>query len=175
MSPSGTPSGNPARPDDRAGPAGSRVLAGAATAVADRPPHSEAEAVPLLAAGVELLGEYRGSGLGEVTFLARNSSGRMVHLSRLLWLVLSGVDGCRSVVGIAARVSVGSGRSVSAGNVEYLLTNKLAPQGLVAGEGARQPDARPDPMILALKLHRTLLPEAGVQVVARLLGAVFST
>ncbi len=34
--------------------------------------------------------------------------------------------------------------------------------------------ARPDPMILALKLHRTLLPEAGVQVVARLLGPLFS-
>jgi putative peptide zinc metalloprotease protein len=135
---------------------------------------SHAELVPRLAAGVELLGEYRGSGLAEVTFLARNASGRTVHLSRLLWLVLSGVDGCRSVVEIAARVSVGSGRSVSAGNVEYLLANKLAPQGLVAGQGARQPDARPDPMILALKLHRTLLPEAGVQVVARLLGPLFS-
>ena len=135
---------------------------------------SHAELVPRLAAGVELLGEYRGSGLGEVTFLARNASGRTVHLSRLLWLVLSGVDGCRSVVEIAARVSVGSGRSVSAGNVEYLLANKLAPQGLVAGQGARQPDVRPDPMILALKLHRTLLPEAGVQVVARLLGPLFS-
>ena len=59
---------------------------------------SPAEVVPRLAAGVELLGEYQGSGLGEVTFLARNASGRVVHLSRLLWLVLSGVDGCRSVV-----------------------------------------------------------------------------
>jgi hypothetical protein len=47
---------------------------------------SHAELVPRLAAGVELLGEYRGSGLGEVTFLARNASGRTVHLSRLLWL-----------------------------------------------------------------------------------------
>ena len=73
-----------------------------------------------------------------------------------------------------ARVSVGSGRSVSAGNVEYLLANKLAPQGLVAGAGADRATARPDPMILALKLHRTLLPEAGVQVVARLLGPLFS-
>ena len=127
-----------------------------------------------MAAGAELLGEYQGSGLGEVTFLARNASGRIVHLSRLLWLVLSGVDGRRSVGEIAARVSVESGRSVSAGNVEYLLSNKLAPQGLVAGDGAGQPAVRPDSMILALKLHRTLLPEAGVQVVARLLGPLFS-
>ena len=56
-----------------------------------------AAVVPRLAAGAELLGEYRGSGLSEVTFLARNASGRIVHLSRVLWLVLSGVDGCRSV------------------------------------------------------------------------------
>ena len=75
---------------------------------------------------------------------------------------------------IAARVSAGSGRSVSAGNVEYLLANKLAPQGLVAGAGADQVAARPDPMILSLKLHRTLLTEARVQVVARLLGPLFS-
>src|ERR1700685_4141542 len=117
---------------------------------------SQAQVVPRLAAGAELLGEYQGSGLGEVTFLARNASGRIVHLSRLLWLVLSGVDGRRSVGESAARVSVESGRSVSAGNVEYLLANKLAPQGLVAGDGARQPAARPDPMILVLDVPRTV-------------------
>jgi putative peptide zinc metalloprotease protein len=157
------------------GPLESDGFPGAVTATAVRPQQSQTEVVPLLAAGVELLGEYRGSGLGEVTFLARNASGRIVHLSRLLWLVLSGMDGRRSVGEIAARVSVETGRSVSAGNVAYLLANKLAPQDLVAGERAGRAAAlRPDPMILALKLRRTLLPEAGVQVVAGLLGPLFS-
>jgi putative peptide zinc metalloprotease protein len=157
------------------GPLESDGFPGAVTATAVQPQPSQAEVVPLLAAGVELLGEYRGSGLGEVTFLARNASGRIVHLSRLLWLVLSGMDGRRSVGEIAARVSVETGRSVSAGNVAYLLANKLAPQDLVAGERAgRAAAARPDPMILALKLRRTLLPEAGVQVMAGLLGPLFS-
>ena len=130
--------------------------------------------VPLLAAGAELLGEYQGSGLGEATYLARNSSGRVVHLSRLLWLVLSEIDGRRPVGEIAARVSDQSGRPVSAGNVWYLLAHKLAPQGLVAGERAGPGAARPDPMILTLKLRRTLLPEAGVQLVAALLKPLFS-
>src|SRR5579872_1179212 len=175
MSPSGTPSGHPARPGYPSGPAGPAGFTGtAATAVADRPGPSQAEAVPALAAGVELLGEYRGSGLGEVTFLARDASGRMVHLSRLLWLVLSVTDGRRSVGEIAARVSVESGRSVSAGNVAYLLANKLAPQGLIAAERAVPAAVRPDPMILALKLRRTLLSQARVQVVAGLLGPLFS-
>jgi putative peptide zinc metalloprotease protein len=183
MNPSGTPSGSSTRPDYQHGPAHeSDDLAPEMSGVNEslRPGAladlavSQAEVVPRLAAGVELLGEYRGSGLGEVTFLARNASGRIVHLSRLLWLVLSGVDGCRSVGEIAARASAESGRSVSAANVEYLLANKLAPQGLVAGEGAGQPAVRPDPMILALKLRRTLLSEAGVQVVARLLAPLFS-
>ncbi len=138
-----------------------------------RPQRLGAE-VPLLAAGAELLGEYQGSGLGEATYLARNASGRVVHLSRLLWLVLSEIDGRRPVGEIAARVSDQSGRPVSAGNVWYLLAHKLAPQGLVAGERTGPGAARPDPTILTLKLRRTLVPEAGVQVVAALLKPLFS-
>ena len=135
----------------------------------------EAGVVPVLAPGVELVGEYQGSGLTQVTFLARNASGRVVQLSRLLWLVLSGVDGSRTVGEIAARVSVEFGRTVSAGNVEYLLENKLTPLGLVAGgDDAAQPaTAGPDAAILALRLRGTLIPEAGVQVVARLFGPLF--
>ena len=76
---------------------------------------------------------------------------------------------------IAARVSAEFGRTVSAGNVEYLLENKLTPLGLVAGgEDAAQPaTAGPDAAILALRLRGTLIPEAGVQVVARLFGPLF--
>ena len=129
----------------------------------------------MLAPAVELVGEYQGSGLTQATFLARNASGRVVQLSRLLWLVLSGVDGSRTVGEIAARVSVEFGRTVSAGNVEYLLETKLTPLGLVAGgEGTTRPaTARPDAAVLALRLRGTLIPEARVQVVARLFRPLF--
>jgi len=141
-----------------------------ATAADMAPGWAEAEAVPRLAAGVELLGEYRGSGLAKSSFLARSPSGRVVHLSRLLYLVLSGIDGSRSVGEIAARVSVAFGRTVSAGNVEYLLANKLTPLGLV--EGGTEA-GRPDPMLLGLRLRRTLIPAAGVQHIARLFAPLF--
>jgi putative peptide zinc metalloprotease protein len=132
--------------------------------------------VPHLAPGAELLGEYQGSGLADVTFLVRSPSGQVVHLSRLLYLVLSEIDGSRTLGEIAARVTVAFGRTVSAGNVEYLLVKKFAPLGLVvAGEGAGGVRAvRQDPAILTLKLRRTLIPAGGVQIVARLFGPLFS-
>jgi putative peptide zinc metalloprotease protein len=140
------------------------------------PDQSDAAMVPRLAAGVELIGEYQGSGLTMATYLVRNPEGRVVQLSRLLYLVLSVVDGNRTRGDIAERVSAAFGRTVSAGNVEYLLANKLAPLGLVAaGEGAGETKAlRPDPMILTLKLRGTLIPPAAVQLVARLLAPLFS-
>ncbi len=132
---------------------------------------ADALVIPRLAAGVELLGEYQGSGLTKATFLARSPSSQVVHLSRLLYLVLSEIDGHRTVGEIAGRVSAAFGRTVSAKNVEYLLANKLTPLGLVASEAAAD---RRDPMILTLKLRRTLIPAAGVQHIARLLAPLFA-
>jgi putative peptide zinc metalloprotease protein len=84
---------------------------------------------------VELLGEYQGSGLTEATYLARKPGGQVVQLSRLLYLVLSEIDGSRPVSEIATRAAASSGREVSAANVGYLLANKLTPLGIVpAGE-----------------------------------------
>jgi len=135
------------------------------------PGWAEAMAIPRLAAGVELLGEYQGSGLTKATFLARSPSGQVAHLSRLLYLVLSEIDGQRTVGEIAGRVSATFGRTVSAANVDYLLANKLSPLGLVAGATAAD---RRDPMMLALKLRWTLIPVAGVQYIARLLAPLFT-
>jgi putative peptide zinc metalloprotease protein len=133
--------------------------------------------VPRLAPGVEQLGEYQGSGLTNATYLVRNPAGKVVQVSRLLHLVLSGIDGSRTISEIAARVTADFGRTVSAGNVEYLLLNKLAPLGLLAvGEGADQAAPAPgqDQALLALKLHRTMVPAAGVQHIANLFRPLFN-
>ena len=133
--------------------------------------------VPRLAPGVESLGEYQGSGLAVATYLARHPSGQVVQLSRLLHLALSGIDGRRTVAEIAERVTAVFGRTVSVGNIEYLMANKLAPLGLLeGGEPARAGSgaARQSSGLLALKLRRTLIPEAGVQFLARLFRPLFS-
>jgi putative peptide zinc metalloprotease protein len=132
--------------------------------------------VPRLLVGVEMLGEYQGSGLTDATFLVRDPSGRVVQVSRLLHLVLSDIDGQRRIDEIAARVSVEFGRTVSIGNVEYLLDRKLAPLGLLArADGAPGP-ANPgwDHGVLTLRFRCTLIPEAGVQVLARLFRPLFT-
>jgi len=131
--------------------------------------------VPRLTPGVEQLGEYEGSGLTEATYLVRNPGGQVVQVSRLLHLVLSGIDGERTVSEIAARATGLFGRQVSPGNVEYLLVNKLAPLGLL--DSGRPPAAgpgRPGQALLGLRLRCTLVPERGVQQLARVFQPLFS-
>jgi putative peptide zinc metalloprotease protein len=133
--------------------------------------------VPHLAPGVEQLGEYQGSGLTEATYLVQHPGGQVMQLSRLLHLVLSAVDGRRTVAEIAARVTVGFGRTVSVGNIEFLLANKLAPLGLLSTGETAGPAAGPPghgASLLALRLRATIVPEAGVQHLARLFKPLFN-
>ncbi len=132
--------------------------------------------VPRLLAGVESLGEYQGSGLTDATFLVRDPAGRVVQVSRLLHLVLSGIDGQRTVGEIADCVTTAFGRTVSTGNVEYLLDRKLAALGLLArADGAPGP-ANPgwDQGVLTLRFRCTVIPGAGVQFFARLFRPLFT-
>ena len=138
-------------------------------------PDLPATLVPRLAAGVEPIGEYQGSGLAEATYLVRNADGQVVHLSRLLYLVVSAIDGRRTVSEVAAQVTVGFGRTVSAGNIEFLLANKLLPLGLLAAADPAAATGAPgqDAALLTLKLRRTIVPEAGVQLLARVFRPLF--
>ena len=136
--------------------------------------------VPRLAPGVEQLGEYQGSGLIEATYLVRHPGGQVMQLSRLLHLVVSAIDGRRTVADVAARVTAGFGRTVSVGNIEFLLANKLAPLGLlITGDGPDQAVQgagvpRQGTSLLVLRLRRTIIPEAGVQRLARLFKPLFN-
>jgi putative peptide zinc metalloprotease protein len=151
-----------------------RIPAPADPGLAEQAPgDSQAELVPSLAAGTELLDEYQGSGLTEATYLVRKPGGQVVQVSRLLYLVLDGIDGQRTVAELAARVTLAFGRTVSADNVVYLLERKLAPLGLVA-TAAGAPPAGPNPLLLGLRFRVTLAPAAAVQHIARLFGPLFS-
>jgi hypothetical protein len=50
---------------------------------------------PRRAAGVELIGEFEGSGFKEPPLLARRGDGQVVQLTRLLFLVAEACDGLR--------------------------------------------------------------------------------
>jgi putative peptide zinc metalloprotease protein len=139
--------------------------AGASLSVSDH--------VPQLLAGVELVGEYQGSGLAETTYLVLKPGGQSIQVSRLLYLVLDEVDGIRTVDEIAEQVSAAFGRAVSAENVGYLLASKLAPLGLVPGGGAHSTPPSEDRPLLALKLRHTMIREGAVQRLASVFRPLF--
>ena len=128
--------------------------------------------VPRLADGVELLGEYQGSGYRQPPSLVRRPDGQVIQMSALLYQVTSRIDGARDPEAIAGLVSADLGRTLTAEQVRYLITAKLVPLGVVADQSApaAPPTARP---LLALRARGTLLPERAVNAVGTLLRPLF--
>ncbi len=87
---------------------------------------------PTLAPGVSLLGEYQGSGFTEPHYLIVRADQQVLHVSRLLFVVASHLDGRSSMEEIAGRVSQEYGRTLDAEGVQFLVTAKLRPMGIAA-------------------------------------------
>lgn len=150
-------------------------------------PESLARPVLRCAADLQLLGKYEGSGFREDHFLAIRGDGQVVHLSPLLYWVLSELQPGRTPREVADIVSVRLGRQLTAEGVEFLVAKKLIPSGLVldpephpaaAGELQAKPAAEPagtraNPL-LALRLHRVLLSERVTRRAADLLKVMFA-
>ena len=123
--------------------------------VLEAPPRVQPQAPPApqashlgRAAGIELLGPVDGSGYKAGAALVRRADGQMVQLSTLLYELLDGIDGRRSLDELAALLSDRLGRRVETDHV-VKLAEKLAAQGLLAGtEGAAPPKRNP---LLALR------------------------
>ncbi|MGI8673870.1 MAG: hypothetical protein ACR2KD_01065 [Thermoleophilaceae bacterium] len=132
-------------------------------------PRRRADPPPKLAEGIELIGEYEGSGFKETPYIARRADGQVIQLTHLLHLVAEGADGRRPPAEIAERVTETFGRKVSADNVRFLVEKKLRPLGVLAAADGSNPEmTRSDPM-LALKFRAALIPEN----VSRALTTIF--
>ena len=126
-----------------------------------------------MAEGIELIGEYEGSGFKEAPYIARRGDGQTIQLTQLLHLVAEQCDGTRDHAEIARRVSETFGRKVSAGNVEFLVDRKLRPLGVLAEADGSSPDvAKPD-QLLALKFRTALVPERLANVLTKLFKPLF--
>jgi putative peptide zinc metalloprotease protein len=143
--------------------------AAAPTSPAEAPEHG---AAPRLADGVELLGEYAGSGYTEPAWLVRRADGQVIQLSRILYLVAGRIDGARAPGVIAELVSRDLGRSLTGDQVGYLVKSKLVPLGIAAtGDGpVALPTATP---LLALRARATLLPERGANIMGTFFRPLF--
>jgi putative peptide zinc metalloprotease protein len=131
------------------------------------------EFAPRLAAGVELLGEYKESGYTEPPYLARRADGQTIQMPRLLYLVAESVDGHADDAEVAQRVSKRFGRRVSADNIRVLVGDKLRPLGVVAHADGSTPElAKVDPL-LALTFRTVLLSERAVRAVTTVFKPFF--
>jgi putative peptide zinc metalloprotease protein len=127
---------------------------------------------PVLADGIDLVGEYEGSGYVEPHYLARRSNGALVQLSRLLFLVADAADGSRNHADIAEQVSKEFGRSVSAENVATLV-GKLRGLGVLARADGTSPEVAKNDLLLGLKLRTAVIPAHWTRSVVGIFGPLF--
>ncbi|MGO4231026.1 hypothetical protein AB4Y72_19465 [Arthrobacter sp. YAF34] len=139
----GTAAGPAAGPS---GPASSVAGTPSSVAVGQQP-------VPVRAAGVQLIGEAKGSGYKEAPSLVRRADGQTIQLTRLLYLVLEAIDGQRGPEEIAGRASEGFGRLVSAENVQTLITSQLLPLGLLQLADGSQPEVKKSNPLLGMRFR----------------------
>lgn len=129
---------------------------------------------PELADGVELVGEYEGSGYKEPHHLARRSNGSLIQLTELLHLVARECDGGTSLAEIAERTSEAFGKTVSEDNVRQLVDDRLRPLGVLAGRDGTSPEVAPPDPLLGLKFRVTLLSERTTRAATRLFKPLFA-
>jgi putative peptide zinc metalloprotease protein len=124
---------------------------------------------PRLAEGVDLIGEYEGSGFKEPPSLVRRSDGQVIQLTPLLYAVAEHADGQTDYGELARRVGADIGRNLSADNVRFLVDERLRPLGVVTrSDGSEPPVTKADPL-LGLKFRAGVIPER----VSNVLGALF--
>ena len=146
-----------------AAPAADAGAAGAAPRLVDP---------PRLADGTELLGEFRDSGDSQPPSLVRRPDGQVIQMSRLLYLTAAALDGTRDEGAIAEIVSQGLGKILTPEQARYLITEKLAPLGVLAVDGA--PAAAPTAgQLLTVKARGTLLPDRAAAAAGTLLRPLF--
>jgi putative peptide zinc metalloprotease protein len=130
--------------------------------------------VPRLADGIDLIGEYEGSGFKQAPYIARRSDGQVIQMPQLLYLVAEAVDGKRGYAEIGERVSEQVGRGLDAEGAQMLVEEKLRPLGVVAtAEGEADAELRKSDPLLALKMKTGVVPERVVGAITTLFRPLF--
>ncbi len=139
---------------------------GQPTGVGQRP---EAEA-PRLGDGVELVGEFQGSGYREPKYLVSRSDGQVIQLPYALFVLAATLNGDRRVEDIARILSTEHDATITPDQVAHLIETKLRPAGLAAARdgGPAIPVTQPrdDPLLML----RFRLPVVSQDVVWRIAG-----
>jgi putative peptide zinc metalloprotease protein len=135
------------------------------------PPRASApaSAPPRLAAGVELIGRFEGSGFKEPPFIARRADGQVVQMAPMLFALAEEIDGRRSYEQVGEGLSHRIKRGMTGEMAEMLIEEQLRPLGVVAPADGSEPELKKVDPLLALKFRAKVVPER----VSRALTTVF--
>jgi putative peptide zinc metalloprotease protein len=112
--------------------------------------------------GIELIGEFEGSGFKNPPLLARRADGQVVQLTKLLYELAAAADGQCDTEAVADAVSRRCGRTVSTSDVAFLAERKLRPLGVLALADGTTPVLKKRPPVMALRHRKALLSERAV-------------
>ena len=125
----------------------------------DRAHRDGSDLAPVRARGVQLFGEMRGSGYRSAPALVRREDGQTITLSPLLYGTLDALAEGHSWDSFAQEVSLSTDRRLTADDVQYLVTEKLTPLGLVVAADGAEPVTRRNNPLLALRLKVVITDE----------------
>src|SRR5437588_3817360 len=124
---------------------------------------------PVLADGVELIGDYEGSGYKEPPALVRRGDGQVIQLPPLLYGVAARCDGQHDEVQIATELTEEIHRQLEPDQVRFLVNDKLLPLGILAAADGSSPTVGKTDPFLGLRFRMALIPGR----VSNALGWVF--
>jgi putative peptide zinc metalloprotease protein len=114
---------------------------------------------PALSPGVELIGEYEGSGFKDPPSLVRRPDGQILQFPPLLFELLRALDGQRDLEEIAAVVSDRVQRRLEPDDIRFLLDEKLRPQAIVAATDGTSPRLERQDPFLAFRYRLGVISE----------------
>jgi len=132
---------------------------------------------PVLAPGVELVGELPDSAFAERQWLIRRDGG-FIQVTELLFRIAEHANGERTLAEIATGVTDATEWLVTAEQVRQLIETKLVPLGLVArADGSVVPKGEPSfgalSAPLSVHMHAKAIGPAAIEKVARVLQYLF--
>jgi putative peptide zinc metalloprotease protein len=133
---------------------------------------------PRLEADVELIGELPETGFTSQQWLARRGV-RFIQITELLFRVLEGIDGDRSVEEIAEAVTSSTDYEIVPEQVAYLIAEKLIPAGLIvdptadADHGSKATSQASARSPLAVGMPRKVIGPDVIEPVARTLSVLY--
>jgi putative peptide zinc metalloprotease protein len=124
---------------------------------------------PQLADGVELIGEYEGSGYRQAPSLVRRGDGQVIQLPDLLYRLAAKADGQRDYQQLAGDLGQEIKRQLDPDDVRFLVEEKLRPLGILAAADGSSPTTEKADPFLAFRFRIGVVSER----VSETLGTVF--